>query len=125
MEDLSPKMLVRGDRLERDALAACVAHPALVKLLNEVSAEHFDSVLHRRFREHLVDGTTDDELVALLAELDARAASSGLDERTGKELLLKLRERRLRRELQEAELERMKDIQTQLARVKEAILELA
>ena len=67
----------------------------------------------------------DEELVALRAELDARAAREGLDERTGKELLLNLRERRLRRELAGAELERMKDLQTQLERVKEAILELA
>jgi len=124
-EDLSPKMLVKGDRLERDALAACVAHPTLVKLLAEVSSEHFDSALSRRFREQLVQGSDDVELVALRAELDARAAREGLDERTGKELLLNLRERRLRRELAVAELERMKELQTQLTRVKEAILELA
>jgi DNA primase len=124
-EDLSPKMLQKGERLERDALAACVAHPSLVKLLAGVAPEHFDSELHRRFRAHLVDGVADEELVALRAELDARAAREGLDERTGKELLLNLRERRLRRELAGAELERMKELQTQLERVKEAILELA
>ena len=61
------------------------------------------------------------ELVALRAELDARAAREGLDERTGKELLLHLRERRLRRELAGAELERMKELQTALARVRDAI----
>ena len=41
-------------------------------------------------------GRRTSELLALRAELDARAAREGLDERTGKELLLHLRERRLR-----------------------------
>ena len=123
-EDLSPKMLVKGDRLERDTLAACVAYPSLVKLLTEVSPEHFDSALNRRFREHLVDGTADDDLVTLRAELDARAAREGLDERTGKELLLTLRERKLRRDLGEAELDRMKELHAALALVQAAFHEI-
>ena len=57
--------------------------------------------------------------------MDARGAREGLDERTGKELLLNLRERRLRREFADAEFDQMKELQTQLARVKDAILELA
>jgi len=118
-------MLEKGERLERNALAACVAHPSLVKLLAELSPDHFDSELHRRYRAHLVDGETDEELVGLLAELDARAEAEGLDERTGKELLLNLRERKLRRELAGADLARVRDLQAQLARVKDAILELA
>ena len=125
-EDLSPKLLEKGERLERNALAACVLHPSLVKLLAEVSPEHFDSDLHRRFRAHLVEGGEEDEqLLALRAELDARAAREGLDERTGKELLLHLRERRLRRELAGAELERIKELQSALARVQAAVAELA
>jgi DNA primase len=125
-EDLSPKLLEKGERLERNALAACVLHPSLVKLLAEVSPEHFDSDLHRRFRAHLVEGGEEDEqLLALRAELDARAAREGLDERTGKELLLHLRERRLRRELAGAELDRIKELQSALARVQAAVAELA
>ena len=125
-EDLSPKMLAKGDRLERDALAACLLQPGLVKLLAELSPEHFDAELHRRFRSLLVDGGEEDaELVTLRAELDARAAREGLDERTGKELLLSLRERRLRRELAHAEFDRVKELQTALTRVQDAILELA
>jgi DNA primase len=125
-EDLSPKLLERDERLERNALAACVLEPGLVKLLAELSADHFDSELHRRFRALLVDGGEEDEqLIALRAELDARASREGLDERTGKELLLNLRERRLRRELAGAEFGRMKELQAQLARVKEAVAELA
>ena len=125
-EDLSPKLLEKGERLERNALAACVLHPSLVKLLAEITPEHFDAALHRRFRAHLVDGGEEDEdLLALRAELDARAAREGLDERTGKELLLHLRERRLRRELAGAELERIKELQSALARVQAAVAELA
>jgi DNA primase len=125
-EDLSPKLLEKDERLERNALAACLVAPGLVKLLAELSADHFDAELHRRFRVHLVErGEEDEQLVALRAELDARAAREGLDERTGKELLLHLRERKLRRELAGAELERVKELQTQLARVREAVAELA
>ena len=93
--------------------------------MTEVSADHFDDPLHRRFRDQLVGGGDDPELVTLHAELDARAAREGLDERTGKELLLNLRERRLRRELASADLDRMKELQTALSRIREAILELA
>ena len=126
VEDISPQMLERGEQLERRVLAACVQHRPLVALLAELSADHFDSELHRRFRSVLVDGGEEDEsLVALRAELDARAAREALDERTGKELLLNLRARRLRRELAGAELERVKELQNQLARVKEAVAELA
>ena len=101
--ELSPAMLEKGEQLERRVLAACVLHPSLVTLLAELSADHFDSELHRRFRAFLVEGGEEAEaFVALRAELDARAAREALDERTGKELLLNLRARRLRRELASA-----------------------
>jgi DNA primase len=112
--------------LERDALAACVAHPELVKLLAELSPDHFDDDLCRRLRGALVDdGEDGPELVSLRAELDARAAREGLDVRTGTELLLRLRERRLRRELAAADFERTTELQASLARVRHAIAELA
>ena len=122
----TPRLLQAGDRLERDALAACVAHPELVKLLAELSPDHFDDELCRRLRTSLVDGAEDEvDLVSLRAELDARAAREGLDVRTGTELLLRLRERRLRRELAAADLERTTELQASLARVRHAIAELA
>jgi hypothetical protein len=125
-DDLSPKLLEKDERLERNALAACLVAPELVRLLSELSPDHFDAELHRRFRERLVeDGEEDGELLALRAELDARAAREGLDERTGKELLLHLRERKLRRELEHAELERVRELQLQLARLREAALEIS
>ena len=123
--ELSPAMLEKGEQLERRVLAACVLHPGLVTALAELTADHFDSELHRRFRALLVDGGEEDvDLTALRAELDARAAREALDERTGKELLLNLRARRLRRELAGAELERVKELQAALAKLTEAAQEI-
>jgi DNA primase len=126
--DSTPRLLDAGDRLERDALAACLVHPELRKLLGELAPEHFDVELHRRLQAALLNGGADQpELVALRAELDALAARSSLDERAGTELLLRLRERKLRRELGGAvgDLERVRDLQAQLARVVQALTELS
>jgi DNA primase len=123
---VSQKVLEAGERLERDALAGCVAHPELVTLLAELAPEHFDSELHRRARLHLIDPTEpDEELIPLLAELDARAAAAGIDVGTAKELLLRLRERELRRQLATADLERTKELQAALARIRDAVSDLA
>ena len=117
-------MLERDERLESSVLAACVAHPGLVKLLAELSPEHFDSTVHRQFRQELIDGAAASELTELRAELDARAARDGIDERTGHQLMLNLRERRLRRELAGAERGRLRELQTALETVRSAALEL-
>jgi DNA primase len=124
-QSVSPKLLQAGDRLERDALAGVAAHVELRELLAELSPEHFDVELHRRAREHLLEpGDADRELVQLLAELDARADAEGIDEATTKELLLNLRERGLRRELQTADLERTKELQEALERLRSAATNL-
>jgi DNA primase len=120
----APRLLDAGDRLERDVLAACVAHPSLVRGLAELSADHFDSEINRRFRDVLVTGRDDPELTALRAELDARAAQEAIDERTGQELLLRLRERTLKRELSAADLARTTELQAHLAKVRQALAEL-
>jgi DNA primase len=120
----SPRLLDAGDRLERDVLASCVAHPSLVRGLAELSADHFDSEANRRFRDVLVTGRDDPELTALRAELDARAAQEALDERTGTELLLRLRERKLKRDLSGADLARTTELQAHLAKVRQALAEL-
>ena len=123
---ISPRLLEAGDRRERDALAGVAAHPDLRELLAELTPEHFDSELHRRARAHLLEpGEPTEELVPLLAELDARAAEGGIDEETAKELLLRLRERHLRRELTGADFERTKELQEQLDRVRSAAANLA
>jgi DNA primase len=119
---VSAKVLAAGDRLERDALAGCLSHPELVRMLAELSAEHFDSDLHRRLREHLVEQrAAEPEVVALLAELDARAAAEGIDLETGQQLLLKLRARQIRRELAHANPEQIKDLYTALSKIRAAV----
>jgi DNA primase len=120
----APRLLGAGDRLESDVLAACVAHASLVPYLAELSADHFDSEPSRRFRDVLVSGRDDPELTALRAELDARAAREALDERTGTELLLRLRERKLKRDLAGADLARTTELQAHLAKVRQALAEL-
>ena len=76
-------------------------------------------------RASVVGGAPEDEeLVALRAELGARADRDELDERAGKELLLRLHERRLRRELQGADLVRATELQARLAKVHNALAEL-
>jgi DNA primase len=124
--EISPRLLEADDRREREALAGVAAHPQLRELLAELGPEHFDSDLNRRVREHLLEPKdADEELVPVLAELDARAAEAGIDEETTKELLLKLRERQLRRELAGADLERTKELQEQLARIRATAAGLA
>jgi DNA primase len=123
---ISPRLLEKGTRLERDALAGVAAHPELRDLLAELDPEHFDAELHRRAREHLLEpGEVDEELVPLLAELDARAAAEGIDEETAKELLLRLRERQLRRELPGADPDRTKELQGQLEKIRATAANLA
>jgi len=124
-EPATPRLLEAGAQRERDLLAAVVRHPSLVPELAALTPDHFDDPLHRRFREVLVDGAPEDaELVALRAELGARADRDAIDERTGKELLLRLHERKLRRELQGADLARAKELQARLAKVHAALAEL-
>jgi hypothetical protein len=125
-EPVSPRLLEAGALLELRVLAACAAHADLVSLLGELSPDHFDNELHRRMREHLVgERPTDDDLTALHGELDARVGAEALTLEAGKELLLRLRERHLQRALDQAEDERMSDLQHALARVRERIREFA
>ena len=101
-------------------------HRSLVPVLAELGPEHFDSDLHRRVRGLLLGETAEDpELVGALAELDARAAADGIDERTAEELLLRLRERRIRRELADADPSRTLELQAALAKIRTAVEELA
>jgi hypothetical protein len=123
---VTPRMVDAGDRLERDALAGVFAHPGLLRVLGELGPDHFDSELHRRACAHLLEpGEPDTELVPLLAELDARAAEQGIDEETAEQLLLRLRERNLRRELETAEDDRLPALQQALAKVRTAFREFA
>jgi DNA primase len=123
---VSARLLDAGDRLERNALAGVTAHRTLVPVLAELGSDHFDSELHRRVQAFLVGEASEDaELVGFLAELDARAAADGIDEPTAEELLLRLRERRIRRELADAEPARTLELQAALAKIRSAVEELA
>jgi DNA primase len=127
VETVSPKLAEAGERLERSALAGCVAHPELRRILSELGPEHFESDLHRRLRAQLVDDApAEGDLVAYLAELDARAGEEGIDEETAEQLLLQLRVRRLRRELgAETDAVRALELQQALQRLQAAFEELA
>jgi len=118
---LSPRLVDAADKLERSALAGVRTHPELLDILAEVGPEHFDSNSNRALREALLSGAElDEDLTRQAAELDARAEAEGIDLATARELLLRLRERHLRRELAHADGERVKEIQGELERVREA-----
>jgi DNA primase len=126
--EASRKVIDAGERLERDLLAVCVAHPELAeRYLAELDDRHFDNPLHRRLRAYLVgEAEADDELVALRAELDATAVAEGLDEDTARQLFLRLEERVVRRQLSELEggdLERTVELQGVLAKIRDALRE--
>ena len=122
----TPRVLDAGTRLERDALAGVVAHPELLDLLAQLTPEHFYVPQHREIRAHLVDGLPlEGEALGYIAELDARADVEGIDTATGEELLWRLRERELRRELQGADPVRAKELQTKLASLLEHVAALS
>jgi hypothetical protein len=119
-------LLDAGERLEQNALAGVAAHRSLIPVLAELGPEHFDREELRRLRELLISGAEPDgDLVGLLAELDARATSEGIDERTAEQLLLRLRERQIRRELIDADPARTLELQASLARIHSTVEELA
>jgi DNA primase len=116
----SRRTLDAGARLEQNALAGVIAHPQLRPYFADLGPEHFYEPEHEPIRAHLVDGTPLDAAgVGLFAELDARAEEEGIDEATAKELLARLRERELRRQLRTAEPEQAKELQEMLSRLLE------
>jgi len=122
----APRVVDAGTRLERNALAGALAHQDLRPLLGQLTPEHFYDPLHRSIREHILDGAPlEPEGIALLAELDARAEAEGIDAATGEELLWRLRERELRRELQGADVVRTRELQELLAKLFERVSALS
>jgi len=106
--------------------------------LDPVAAAEFRTRWHRRSRNDALLQTSVDQILrdaelasslvramALRAELDARAEQEAIGERTGQELLLRLRERQLRRDLQNADLVRTTELQAHLTKVRQALAELA
>jgi hypothetical protein len=124
--EASRKLLGAGERLERDFLAICAARPELAeRYLRELDDRHFDNPLHRRLRASLAgEIPEDEELVGLRAELDATVAEEGLDEEVARELVLRLEERLVVRELADLsgdDLARTVELQGVLARIREAL----
>jgi DNA primase len=123
---ISPRLLDVGRRLERFALAGVAAHESLRDELAQLGPEHFDEDLHRRARAHLLGQEgADGELTSLLAELYAIADEEQLSRDSAEELLLRLNERRLERELADAGDEQLVDLQRELGSVRERIRALA
>jgi DNA primase len=121
-----PRVVDAGTRLERNALAGALAHADLRPLLGQLTPEHFYDPLHRSIREHILDGVPlDSDGIELLAELDARAESEGIDAATGEELLWRLRERDLRRQLQGADATRTRELQEMLRKLLERVSALS
>jgi len=119
---LSPRLLDAGRRLERSALAGVAAHESLRTELALLGPEHFDDELHRRARAYLLgEAAADGELTAFLAELYARSDEEEITLETATQLLLRLRERRLERELADADGERLVQLQQRLAALREEI----
>jgi DNA primase catalytic core len=123
---VSPRLLDASERLELSALAGVRAHPKLGRTLAQLGPGHFDDPLHKRAVPVLLGvEDADTELTRLLANLDARAGAEGIDEQTAEQLLLRLRERKLQRELAEAEDARLPDLQQALSKVRDRIREFA
>jgi DNA primase catalytic core len=123
---ISPRLLEAGHRLERSALAGVAVYPELNRYLEKLSPEHFDVELHRRVRAHLLDGAAaDSEVTSLVDELHALAAMEDINELTAEQMLLRLQERHLQRQLNEAKPDHMSDLQQRLAQVRTAIREFA
>jgi DNA primase len=122
----APRVVDAGTRLERNALAGALAHEDLRPLLGQLTSEHFYDPLHRSIRAHILDGTPlEPDGIALLAELDARAEAEGIDAATGEELLWRLRERELRRQLQGADVTRTRELQETLRKLLERVSALS
>jgi DNA primase len=123
---VSPRLLDAGQRLERSALAGVAAHPELLRVLDGLAEDHFAHPLHRRARAHLLGREpADGELTPLLAELYALADEEEITEPTAKQLLLRLRQRRLEEELRAAPPEQRKHLAEGVAALREEIERLA
>ena len=123
---VSPRLLDAGSRLERGALAGVAAHPDLTRLLEQIGPEHFDDPLHRRARANLLgEEPADGELTPLLAELYALAGQDDITVETTEQMLLRLRERRLQRELADADEGSMVGLQQALLKIRTRIREFA
>jgi DNA primase len=123
---VSPRLLDAGQRLERSALAGVAAYPKLAPLLRELGPEHFEHEPHRRLRAYLLDEEpAGPELTPLLAEVHALADLEEITEPTARQLLLRLRQRRLQDEVRSAPPEQQKTLAEAVAALRDEIERLA
>ncbi|MDX6467540.1 MAG: primase [Gaiellaceae bacterium] len=123
---ISPRLLEAGHRLERSALAGVAVHPSLNRYLETLSPEHFDLEIHRRARAHLLgEEVADAELTPLVDELYALAGMEEINDQAAEQMLLRLQERHLQRQLNDALPDHMSELQQRLAQVRIAIREFA
>ncbi|HET7566760.1 MAG TPA: DNA primase [Gaiellaceae bacterium] len=119
---ISPRLLDAGKRLERRALAGVAAHESLRPELELLGPEHFDDELHRRARAHLLGQEgADGELGSLVHELYTLADEEQITVEGAEEMLLRLRERRLERELADADGALFTELQQALAKIRDRI----
>jgi DNA primase len=116
---VSPRVLDAGQRLERSALAGAAAHESLRPELAELAPEFFDDELHRRMRAFLLgQEPADGDLNALLAELYALSDTDSISEDAARQMIMRLLDRGLRRELDGADDERRRELLDELARLR-------
>jgi DNA primase len=119
---VSPRLLDAGLRLERSALAGVAAHESLLPELELLGPEHFDDEPNRRARAYLLgQEAPDGDLTALLAELYALGDEQEITLETASQLLLRLRERGMQRELASADGKRLVELQQALAKLRDEI----
>jgi DNA primase len=119
---VSPRLLDAGQRLERSALAGVAGHESLLSELERLGPEYFDDELHQRARAYLLgQEPADGDLTALLAELYALRDEQEITLETANQLLLRLQERGLQRELAQADGERLVELQQELAKLRDEI----
>jgi hypothetical protein len=95
---------------------------SLLPELEQIGPEQFDDELHRRARAYLLgQEPADGDLTALLAELYALGDEEEITLETGSQLLLRLRERGMQRELASADGERLVELQQALAKLRDEI----
>ena len=120
---VSPRLLQRDASLELDAIAGVVAHVELLPALAELGPRHFHDEDARRLVEALLAGTplpTD-----VLADLTGRVELHGLTKLVAEQLLLRLRERELKREVASAEPSRRQELGQLIEKLQEQVERLS
>jgi DNA primase len=105
-------------RSEKLALGAALRFPELIPLIEALPESTFGDLTLRRIRDWLVSGQQDHSVDKNdLAELDALIDSDAVGEETGREVILRLTEREIRRELRLASVERREVLTDALNRI--------